>query len=688
MIRSRCARTAAAVLLLVAWACAPSDGSPRRPVEGAGGAGGDGGGGGQLQPGGDGGGGGTGGAGGDGGGGGAGGEKVSSTVFALEGLSGLADVPYQLVAGGDGSLWIPGYRSVVAFRPDETTWTLELDLPLMGSRTLAAGPSGVVHLLAEVGSELAWFRRPPDGAWKRMPKPPAPHEGFRAGAAASPDGRFCFGALLASSEWAVHCAGEDGVWGLAAVAPEGESLTAVGFDAEGQLLFSTWERNLYELSGASPHRVFEGFHASGFVAAPEAVYAYGEGVLHRPSGGAWVDVSAGLPEGCSTRSGRCAVFDLAVRGEDVFAIGSQGLYRRRGDGAFEHVAPIPPHENVGAFQAGLLERDGTILVPSSHGIWRLREASGDWELVTRGGVEFGRFPLAVGFLPDGGEAFAAGSFSNDFNRVYRRRPEDLHWTQLDSEEPLPVYHDVVDLAVRADGALLFGTERLNAGAGDRGLLFVAEPGADRYARPSLDRLPAWNPDPGRATVNLVGVGWLPDGSAVVAIDVHGVYRLPPDATTWERLGPDVNLAGLWAHRDGRILVAAGERVLSLSGDTSEWTPVHAPLPALIRHLVADDEGTLWVATAAGVFREEDGAFVRVGEGACAASANAVFAGAGRAYCLTATGHVAELVDGRWVRIPGLGPDAHHVRPVAIDPEGRLYLLFGHSPRAALVRTRT
>lgn len=695
MLRSGLRRLVA-VSFLVASGCAPPDAAPRVPA-GSGGEGGDGAGGagGAVQPGGNGGDGGTGGSGGDGGSGGAGGSggsggvPVESPVVQLEGLSGLAEVPIQIVAGGDGSLWIPGYRTVVGFPPGETTWRLDLDLPDMGQRTLVAGPSGVVHLLADVGGRLEWFRRGASGPWKRMPTPLPPHNGFWRSAAATLDGRFCFGALQAGGGYAIHCASEGEAWFILEAVPNSESLAAFGFDADDGLFVATEEGKVYQWLEGGPSLVYEGFRsARGFVAAGDALFAYGEGVLHRAGPVAqWADISEGLPTGCPTLSGRCRVFGLTARGSDLFATASDGLFRWREGGSFERVADIPPHENVGSFQGEPLVHDGQLLVGTSHGIWRFIDDSSDWQLITRGGVQFGRRPLAMDFLPDGTELFAAGSFADDFNHLYRRLPDELHWTKLESDDPLPQYHDVASLALRHDGRLLVGTKRLNSGTGDRGLLYVMEPESDRYELLGLEGLPVWNPKPAHGAVNLVSVGWLADDTAVVAIDAHGLFRLPHGATTWEPFGPETTLQALLLHDDGRVLIASGHRVLVLSEDASAWEPVHEkPHPARIHAFTAGEDGALWLATEAGVFVEKEGALVSAGTGVCATSAESVFVGAGRAYCRSGEGHVAELVEGHWARIPGLSPGEHHVRPVTIGPEGSLYLLFGNSPRSALARS--
>lgn len=702
MIRS-CRCFGAALLLLLAAACAPSEPGPKPSgasggeggaggeggIGGPGGSGGETGMGGGPGPGGSGGSGGSGGTPGTGGSGGSG-TALESTISHLEGWSGLAEVPTQIVAAADGSLWVPGYRSVVGFDPGEVTWSLDLALPLMSTRTLVAAPSGALHLLAEVGGELAWFRRgEASSAWEKMPAPPVRGDSFWRGGTVSPDGSLCLSARREAGDYAVHCASKEAEWSVAALAPNDEAIAALGFTHDGRLVMATESGNVYEFVEGEPNLAYgEWYSAQEFIRAGEALFVRGEGVLHRPAVGPWVDISEGLPTGCMSRTGKCPIFGLAALGDEVYAIASAGLFRWREGESFVRLADHPPHENVGSFQGQLLAHEGQILVGSSRGIWRYRADAADWELITRSGVEFGRFPLAMGFLPDGTEIFAAGSFADDFNHLYRRRPEDLHWTRLESTNPLPQYHDVVALALRHDGKILVGTERLRSGTGARGLLYVAEPDDDRYELLGLEGLPAWNPSSDREAVNLVAVGWLQNDAALVAIDAHGLFHLPPEATRWEPFGPETRVEALLLHPDGRILIASGAKVLALSSDRSDWVPVvEAPRGAPIRGLTADDDGALWLATDAGVYVVKGGALVSAGSGDCALSAESVFVGFGRAYCRSGEGHLAELVDGRWARIRGLSPGEHHVRPVAIGPEGSLYLLFGHSPRAALVRTR-
>lgn len=363
-----------------------------------------------------------------------------------------------------------------------------------------------------------------------------------------------------------------------------------------------------ERPGSPTLEVEDGVRPGNFVRADDELFLYGDRVWRR-AGDAWLDISEGLPTGCATASGICAVSSLALRGDEVFAVNTQGLFRWREGGSFEKVADLPPTDPGRSFVGALAVRDDELHLGMAEGIWRFREGSGDWELSTPGGVAFGSFPLIVDFLADGSIVFATGSPSDDSNQLYRRGPSDEGWRRLEGDDALPSYHNVVAMAAGGDGTLLFGTHRLDVGEGGRGLLYLVQSGSERYEPVSLDGLPAWNPSDAPTSVNLVDVGWLDDGSAVVAIDAHGLFRLAPGATEWERLGPEVPVGGLLIHEDGRIRVTSENRVLALSSDKSSWD-LAFDAGAAILQMEVDEDGALWLATQAGVLREEDGALVR------------------------------------------------------------------------------
>ena len=173
---------------------------------------------------------------------------------------------------------------------------------------------------------------------------------------------------------------------------------------------------------------------------------------------------------------------------------------------------------------------------------------------------------------------------------------------------------------------------------------------------------------------------------MVAIDAHGLFRLAPGATEWERLGPEVPVGGLLIHEDGRILVTSENRVLALSSDKSSWD-LAFDAGAAILQMEVDEDGALWLATQAGVLREEDGALVPVGEGSCGGSARGIFVGGGRIYCQAADYSVAELLEGLWITIPYLSPREIPATPLAAGPDGNLYLGYGVTGNGALVRTQ-
>lgn len=70
---------------------------------------------------------------------------------------------------------------------------------------------------------------------------------------------------------------------------------------------------------------------------------------------------------------------------------------------------------------------------------------------------------------------------------------------------------------------------------------------------------------------------------------------------------------------------------------------------------------------------------------CSVSSEGVFAGGGRTYC-AAGRYLAELHEGRWTRIPAIGPDGHRAIAIEAGPDGALYLDFGVTLRGAFVRT--
>lgn len=706
--------TWAGALLVVAIACSEPERPPVQGEEGGEGGTGAAGTGGQLQPGGSGGDGGagtggsggsggiggvggvggSGGDGGTGGGGGAGGEEgtpIRGRTRWLEGLSGLYQVPGPVVVGADGSLWLAGAQGTVQIPPGQTTWRIDLNsLPALKDSFLLLGEAGVVHFLTSTGPR-EWYRRgPEDTEWQAMPQLPFGASEFAGQATTRTDGTLCV--VTTSSQTSVLCASHEGVWENVATLPDDLYLTSFVFDSEDVLVFADHLGRIHEWQDSGPVLVEPGSLglAGKLVRSGEALFLYNQaGILHRPRPGeAWADIREGLPTGCSPvfPERPCEILGVAQLGNEVYAIAAdEGLHRRIPGGRFERVAEIPAVTQPRFVHGALVVHDGQLLLGRADGIRRWDAVSESWEVLSRSGVEFSRIPLAIDFHPDGTEVFAAGSFSDDFNHLYRRRPGEPHWTKLESDEPLPRYHDVRDLAIRHDGTVLVGTERLNAGDGDRGLLYLVDPESDRYRLLDQEGLPPWNSQPDRSAVNLVAVGWLADESAVVAIDVHGVFRLAPGSSRWEPLGPPIPVGSFVVHEGSRVLVASGRQVFELAPDHAAWDLLYE-VEAPIRGLDADDDGTLWLAAETGVFREEGGALVRVGEGACARSAEAIFVGKGRAYCRYEDERIAELVQDRWEPLPHVSSWELRIIPLAVGPEGSLYVSLGRSIRSGLART--
>src|SRR5690606_21585591 len=116
--------------------------------------------------------------------------------------------------------------------------------------------------------------------------------------------------------------------------------------------------------------------------ADDELFLYGDRVWRR-AGDAWLDISEGLPTGCATANGICAVSSLALRGDEVFAVNTQGLFRWREGGSFEKVADLPPTDPGRSFVGALAVRDDELHLGMAEGIWRFRVGSGDWELSPR-----------------------------------------------------------------------------------------------------------------------------------------------------------------------------------------------------------------------------------------------------------------------------------------------------------------
>lgn len=615
---------------------------------------------------------------------------AAPTVTHLQGLSGPSDLPFQLAADGAGNLHSLGWRSLVEFPVGADTWVLPLDLPLFTSSRLLPSPTGAVHALGVVAHIPSWLlKRSPTEPWVRMPLPPGLEEtSFWAPAATvTEDGELCVALHLDMNE--IHCADEEGAWTRIATLPREWYTTALG--SWGGVLYALESRGrVHALTGGA----FEPMGGAtitqplGFAAGGGSFFALGEGLIRwSEAAGAWEDDSEGLPTGCfSSLTGKCKVASLVTYAGALYAISDQSLYARplTGDAPFQRVADLPPAMEANSSAVLLLAARGHLLTGTDRGLWRYLESERTWELLTLGGTEFGRHPYAIDFLEDGTVAFGAGSFRDDFNHLYRRDPRAAHWTRLHSDTPLPLYHDVKSLSLRADGAIVLGTKRLVSGTGPRGLLFFAPPGSATYEELTLEGLPAWNERGAQPEVELVALSWRPDDSIVLALDRNGLFLLRPGAAAWAPLGPPIEVRDLLVHED-ELIVASSEGVLRLDEGAASWSAV-APLPFHPLRLASAGSGGLWVATTGGVFRLDGGTLESAGMGTCSATSTGVFAGGGHVYCSYEGGRHAELRDGRWVPIPGVGEGSHTASPLGVDPRGALHLRFGVTLRGALVRT--
>jgi hypothetical protein len=227
-----------------------------------------------------------------------------------------------------------------------------------------------------------------------------------------------------------------------------------------------------------------------------------------------------------------------------------------------------------------------------------------------------------------------------------------------------------------------------------GPLFVMEPGDDHLTPLPVEGLPPPGAAEGEVPpTRFIGVAWDPAGDLLVATDHAGLFRLGRDADAWVPASPAVELVDVSFGEP--ILGLGAHEVLRLSDDGASWSSVgEARVPELwesstLRSLARGDDGALWVASSTGVYRLDGGdgqQWQTTGTGGCSAYADAVFVGAGEVYCQHEDEWIAELVDGRWTRIPRFGYPGHHGIPLTVGPEGALYMDFGLTLRGQLVRT--
>ncbi len=627
-------------------------------------------------------------------------DEATPTVTAIEGLSGPSNIPYPFVWDSGDSFVAPGWGVLMEYELGRGTWTASLLLERFEAARLLSGPDGVLHALGGFtrgGYEAAWLRKEPGMTeWLAGPAPAAAEDSStwaHFGSTAAPNGTLCVAPSPFDGAAGVYCSDTEGSWMTIAELPREVSSNALGFDGEGNLHLGSASGAIYRIEGGELERIGSAdvWQVADLGWFADQLHAVGEGVYRwDPDASEWIDLSGGLPEGCSTFSGRCRISSIASVDLDLFAIAPDGLYGKTPTASFERISDFPPGMISGIRGGTLVVRDSELWFANPAGLWRTEPWSGEWQLATVGGTEFGRHPTAIAFHHDGTIAFAAESFNNDNDPVYLLAPGARHWREL-GPGLLPTYHHVAHISFRDDGALAFGTRRVGGGVGTTGLLYFVEPGADSYRPLPQEALPPWTLPGAEKGTRLSGLRWASDGGLLAAIDTEGVFRLAPGSERWEPLGPPIQANHLVLLGD-RVLVATSGGVVELADEATAWAPVGAPRfhetwrAAEHLRLGVSDDGALWVATSRGVFTlEPDDGWLPAGSGECSVASIGVYVGGGRAYC--AFDHrQAELHRGRWTRLPGIDRDSHWSTAIEAGPDGSLYLDFGVTLRGSLVRT--
>lgn len=603
------------------------------------------------------------------------------TVTRLEGMAEPPALPDVVGMGADGALYLADGASIVEFAPGARHWEIDLSVPPISARTLSIGAGGDLLAAGTWDGRAAVLRRTPDGLWTReLPEAglPAVSSERTWSSAVAPDGSACV--LVPDGDPRMACvAGRSGPW---VPMTDDVAAGAFTFDRRGRLIVGDRLGDVFAVEAGDS--VPMGASGLPLVLGVEdlrgGLFAFGRGISRWSTADeTWLQIGDPAPEEW--------VAALALLGDQLFALaGENGLFRLVDQGRFARVGDRAP---IGWFErpdGRIFSREGGIQMPTAHGIWRLEEGDGSWELVSRGGYGFVRRPHGIAFLPDGTAAFGGAGDSCEGSGIYRRVPGTDEWRALEGEV-LPDVDFVRNLAIRDDGALAFAGG-WHAGSYADGL-YLAEAGADSYEPLSRDGLPRRSE---AVEPNMVGLRWTGDGSLLAAFEAHGLFRLAAGSTEWEPiLHPQPDLLDVLVAGDRIIVVADGDVRVLVEGS---WIPLAAPpfhgswRAAQLRRLALDSESAIWVATSAGVFRLDAGdtAWRPVGTGSCSAHADGVFLGGGRIYCSAGDSRFAELVGDRWMPIPGLGPDARPARGLGVDPDGHLYLDYGYRGSGGLVRT--
>ncbi|HEY0840226.1 MAG TPA: hypothetical protein VGD74_08570, partial [Vulgatibacter sp.] len=403
------------------------------------------------------------------------------TVTRLEGMAEPPARPEVVDVGADGTLYLAGWSSIAEFAPGSRHWEVDLSVPPISARTLSIGVGGDLVAVGTWQGRAAVLRRLADGTWMRgFSDAGIPSESFARTAwssAVAPDGSACV--LVEGREAGMYCtAGRSGPWVPVVGAPEG----AFTFDREGRLIVGGWLGDVFAVEGGEAEYLGASglSRVVGIQVLGDALFLFGREISRwSPAEETWRPLGDPTPDGW--------VASLALLGDRLFALTyDHGLFRLSGEGRFEHVADRAP---LGWFEGGrgrIFAREGSIQMPTAHGIWRLDEAGGHWELSTRGGYGYVRRPHSIAFLPDGTTIFGGGGDSCEGEGVYRRAPGSEEWRALEGEV-LPDLDHVRNLALRDDGALAFANG-WNAGSNADGIHFAAA-GALTYEPLPVEGLP-------------------------------------------------------------------------------------------------------------------------------------------------------------------------------------------------------
>jgi ligand-binding sensor domain-containing protein len=547
---------------------------------------------------------------------------------------------HDLAMGFDGQVWAATDRGVSRFDGQEWEhWGMDAGLPAVPVRALL--PDQFRGLFAATVGGLAHYE---DGEWRAYAAPPGPVGHAVADLAGAADGSL----WLATQEEGLLT--HDGAtWELVRPWGGGAQVERLFDLGDGSLWVSgplgaaqvdPVTRQVLYRSSCLP----EGAQRP-LLAAPDGTvwFATDAGLLsYRPEVG-WRELAQGEATG--------EVSSMLVAGDDTLWVGTEGagLWRREpsGEATFE-----PAHALGGAAIRALAETpDGALWAATADGLWR-----GDGAEWARWGADQGLADSDVWALFVGEEEALWVGTATGLGRW-----DGEAWTWLGEEAGLPAA-TVRALALAQDGALWVATDagiaRLE---GDKATLVA--PGAARSALTAADGSLWFGTDAGMARHDGAGgyelrtgglekesVGSLvegPDGALWAEVAGGVAWRGDGDWVEPEQCGPGVagplamlyaeggdlwalSRQGVYRHSQGRWQRWAEADGLNLRAPLSlledrqggiwyvaedgvtvyrrgGWKPV--PLMAgdaeeapLIRALAEGDDGQLWLATDAGLYR--------------------------------------------------------------------------------------